>query len=352
MIKLDEKIYEIENEYLQLLQNIKKNITENNIKPSLDTIRLFWYKNRKVVSMFLQTLNDKQAFSYSGATHLVVNDKEYYGFLAVGEIHIMDDQLYKYADCLLQGNEVPGNEIIKKQIFRTLDDNICLLNDLKEIILLLPVRLFFTNNLEIIHKAAEKCFLSFFNNKFNSLNDYFEICKTAEDIDKYLSDDIKKSIFICDNDRFDLAFTERIKLLPNVFFSSSDVDNFFHSLIGFIISGLEILESMHDYGIIPIIRNPATLSYLYLLEPNLSKDITFLNKTVLANEIFAIINQNMNKFEDYTPKEMNDLCKVNNIFELLYKDFELSTKSINQINFNDRVEMIKTGILSIADKSI
>lgn len=352
MIKLDEKIYEIENEYLQLLQNIKKNITENNIKPSLDTIRLFWYKNRKVVSMFLQTLNDKQAFSYSGATHLDVNDKEYYGFLAVGEIHIMDDQLYKYADCLLQGNEVPGNEIIKKQIFRTLDDNICLLNDLKEIILLLPVRLFFTNNLEIIHKAAEKCFLSFFNNKFNSLNDYFEICKTAEDIDKYLSDDIKKSIFICDNDRFDLAFTERIKLLPNVFFSSSDVDNFFHSLIGFIISGLEILESMHDYGIIPIIRNPATLSYLYLLEPNLSKDITFLNKTVLANEIFAIINQNMNKFEDYTPKEMNDLCKVNNIFELLYKDFELSTKSINQINFNDRVEMIKTGILSIADKSI
>ena len=92
MIKLDEKIYEIENEYLQLLQNIKKNITENNIKPSLDTIRLFWYKNRKVVSMFLQTLNDKQAFSYSGATHLDVNDKEYYGFLAVGEIHIMDDQ--------------------------------------------------------------------------------------------------------------------------------------------------------------------------------------------------------------------------------------------------------------------
>ena len=352
MIKLDEKIYEIENEYLQLLQNIKKNITENNIKSSLDNIRLFWYKNRKVVSMFLQTLNDKQAFSYSGASHLDVNDKEYYGFLAVGEIHIMDDQLYKYADCLLQAYEVSGNEIIKKQVFTTLDDNICLLKDLKEIILLLPVRLFFTNNLEIIHKAAEQCFISFFNQKFDSLNDYFNTCKTAEDIDKYLSDDIKKSIFICDKDRFDLEFIERIKLLPNDFFSNNDVEKFFHSLIGFIISVLEILESMHDYGIIPIIRNPATLSYLYLLEPNLSKDITFLNKTVLANEVFVIINQNMNKFEDYTPKEMNDLCKENNIFELLYKDFELSTKSVNQINFNDRVEMIKTRILNIADKSI
>lgn len=350
MIKLDDKINEIENDYLVLLQNIKSNITDDNIESVLDSIRLFWYKNRKVVSMFLETLKNKQAFSYSGATHLNVNDNEYYGFLAVGEIHIMDDQLYKYADCLLQGVDVPGNEIIKKQVFKTLDDNICLLKDLKGIILLLPVRLFFTSNLEVIHNAAERCFLSFFNNQFSSINKYFDTCKTAEDIDKYLSDDIKKSIFICDNDRFDLEFTERIKFLPDAFLgNNNDAEKFFHSLIGFIISGLEILETMHDYGIIPIIRNPATLSYIYLLEPNLSNDIFFLNKTVLANEIFAIVNQNMNNFKDYTPKEMNDLCKKNNIFETLYKDFELSTRSINQINFNERVELIKTRILNMAD---
>ena len=108
---------------------------------------------------------------------------------------------------------------------------------------------------------------------------------------------------------------------------------------------------MHDYGIIPIIRNPATLSYIYLLEPNLSNDISFLNKTVLANEIFAIVNQNLNKFDDYTPKEMNDLCRNNKIFETLYNDFELSMQSINQIKCNDRAEKIKTRILNISDKN-
>ena len=350
MIKLDEKIYEIENDYLQLLQNIKGTITENNITSALDSIRLFWYKNRKVVSMFLQTLNNKQAFSYSGATQLDVKDKEYYGFLAVGEIHIMDDQLYKYADCLLQGVEIPGNEIIRKQVFTTLDDNICLLKELNEIILLLPVRLFFTNKLDIIHKAAEQCYLSFFNNHFASINDYFDTCRTADDIDKYFSNDLKKSIYICDHDSLDLEFTERIKYLPNDFFyNNNEGEKFFHSLIGFIVSGLEILETMHDYGIIPIIRNPATLSYIYLLEPNLSPDILFLNKTVLANEIFAIVNQNLNRFKDCTPKEMNDLCRINNIFETLYNDFELSSQSINKINFNDRVEKIRTRILKMVN---
>lgn len=344
MINLEKRVLEVETEYLTLLQSIEKTYTDQNVFSVLDSIRLFWFKNRKLVSLFLQTLKAKEAFSYSGATHLDVNDKEYYGFLAVGKIHIMDDQLYKYADILLQGRDFPGVELIKKQIKITLEDNIKVLQDLNGIVLLLPVRLFY-ENLEIIHKTAETCFLNFFNNKYSSIHSYLEKCRTIEDIKENINGEIFKSIFIWDNDDINISFTERLKLIPDSLYHTENIAvNFFLSIQGFLISALEMLETMHDYGIIPIVRNKATLSYLYLLEPNLNKDFDYLNKIVLANEIFAVINQNIEDYEQFTPNEINECFIKAAFFYKLFNDLELSKRSINDITFVNRINLIKEKI--------
>lgn len=340
MINLEKRILEVETEYLTLLQSIEKTYTKQNLFSVLDSIRLFWFKNRKLVSLFLQTLKDKEAFSYSGATHLDVNDKEYYGFLAVGKIHIMDDQLYKYADIILHGKDFPGVELIKQQIKITLEDNIRVLQDLKGIVLLLPVRLFY-ENLEFIHKIAEKCFLDFFNNKYSSIQNYLEQCKTIEDIENNMSENILKALYICDNDNFNCSLRERIKMVPtNLYNTDNIIVNFFLSIQGFLISALEMLETMHDFGIIPIVRNKATLSYLYFLEPNLNKDFDYVNKIVLANEIFEIVNQNLELFETYTPSEINRKFFETNFYNDLYRMFNLRQQPIMNINYNEQIEII------------
>ena len=348
MINLEKRILKVEEEYLQLLQSIDTSFEEKSVCSILDSIRLFWYKNRKLVSLYLQTLMGKEAFSYSGATHLDVNDKEYYGFLAVGKIHIMDDQLYKYADMVLLGKNVSGIEIIKKQILITLVDNIKVLQELRGIIVLLPVRLFY-ENLQIIHNSAEKCFLSFFNNKYSSIQCFLEECKSVDDLISNISEDIIKSIFLCDNDDFNLSIYERIKRIPDAISKmENDVFKFFLSIQGFLISSLEMLEVMHDFDIIPIVRNRATLSYLYLLEPNLNNDFQYLNKIVLANEIFAIINQNRERFEGLSPEQANNVFDKSNIFDALYKKFGLENTPINSINIHERVDDIKHTVNKIS----
>ena len=342
MIKLEEKIKEVDNNYLNLLNFIKNSCAENNIFSALDSIRIFWYKNRKLVSLFLQTLKEREAFSYSGATYLDVDDKEYYGFLAVGKIHIMDDQLYKYADIAINGKNFEGIELIKTQIFQTVNDNIKILSNLKGIVLLLPVRLFFTK-LENIYTIAEKCFLDLFENRFCSIKNFFDNCKSITDIDKAISENVKKTIFICDNDNFDISLEERIKLIPNNFMGErNDVSKFFFSIIGYLVSSLEIIENMHNYGIIPIIRNRATLSYVYILEQNnIDNNFNYLNKIIIAHEIFWIINQNTSVFEKYSPYEMDSFFRKKNLFDTIFKKFKLSERSIKDINFFEIKKTIK-----------
>jgi hypothetical protein len=294
----------------------------------------------------LQTLKEQNAFSYSGATYLDVDDKEYYGFLAVGKIHIMDDQLYKYADIVINGNSFEGNEMIKTQIFQTLTDNIKVLSNLKGIILLLPVRLFFTN-LETIYTVAEKCFLDLFERRFCSIKNFFDTCKSITDIDKAMSENMKKTIFICDNDNFDISLEERIKLIPdNLIAERDDVSKFFFSIMGYLVSSLEIIENMYKYGIIPIIRNKATLSYVCILEQNsIDNNFNYLNKIIIAHEIFWVINQNINLFEKYSPCEINSFFHKKNLFDMVFKKIKLSEKFIDGINFSEIENTIKKAIL-------
>ena len=346
MIELKQKIKEIEYNYINLLESIDKETTDSSVFSSLDSIRLFWYKNRKIVNLFLSSLKYKNAFFYSGATHLDVNDKEFYGFLACGKIHIMDDQLYKFAETILMGKNIPGIEQIKHQFQITLHDNISVLKSLKNIIYLLPVRLFMFSNKPF--EIAEKCFLSFFDNKFSSIDDYLKACKTADDIKNYFRDDLKKGILFYKNDSFDLSFAERINKIPKELYGDLDINYIFlFCLIGYITQTLEILECMHKFNIIPIIRNEETLSFIFLLEPNLSNTNEYINKIVLSNTIFKLFNKHLVMFKDKSPQEINDIFNKKDLFTKFYSYFDLSEKSICDIPFDNRIHIIEEELLKL-----
>ena len=344
MIELKQKIIEIENDYLKLLESIDEKTTDLNVAPLLDSVRLFWYKNRKIISLFLLSLKNKDAFSYSGATHLDVNDKEYYGFLACGKIHIMDDQLYKLAETILLGGNAPSFEIIKNQFHITLHDNISVLKSLKSIIYLLPVRLFMFFNKPF--EMAEKCFLSFFDNKFSSIDEFLKICKTVNDINNYFRDDLKECVLLYRNDSLDEPFAERINKIPKEMYGNLEITYLFLAcLIGHIAQTLEIIECMHRFNIIPVIRSEETLSFVFLLEPTLFGTNEFINRIDLANIIFKLVNKNLGIFKNKSPQEINKIFGNKDLFRKYYNYYNLSSKSFLDISLDDKIQVIEKDLL-------
>ena len=344
MIEIKQKISEIELEYLHLLEQIDEKKDLLSILAILDAIRLFWFKNRNVVSIFFETLKEKEVFIYTGVTYLDVSDKEYYGFIACGKIHIMDDQLYKYADTVLLKDDFPSRDKLLEQIFITIKDNISVLKELKDHVFLLPVRLFYEKT--DFYKLAENVFLEFFVKKFNTVSDYLSNCKTSSDIANLFRDDLKKRILLHDNDNLQVSFEERINNIPKDLYGFSDIEHtFLLSLMGYIIQSLEILESTHDFNMIPIIRNDVTLSYLYLIEGSISTDNDFLNKTVLANSVYRCIRKNIKIVEKMSIDEVLENFSNVNIFYEIYQKLELEKRSIDDIDFSTRMKTIEEAFI-------
>lgn len=344
MIELRKKIIEIEKEYLELLESIKEKKETLSLIAVLDSIRLFWFKNRNIVSLYLFTLKEKEVFSYSGATYLDISSKDYYGFLVCGKIHVMDDQLYKYADTVLLKDSFPSRDKFINQVFKTLEDNISVLKELSDIVILLPIRLFFekTNFYEI----AEGLFLDFFDKKFSTVQDYLNICHTSKDIDSFFREDLKKSIFIHDKDTHSKGFEERINDIPKEIYGTYEIGQaFLFSLMGYLIQSLEIIETIHQYNIIPIIRNDVTLSYVYILERNIPDNQEIVNKTGLANTIYRLCRKHINIFENMSPREIYKKYGELDIFSKLYGKLDLTKKFIDEIRFENRVKCIEEFLL-------
>lgn len=344
MIKIKQKISEIELEYLHLLEQIEQKRNSLSLLAVLDAIRLFWFKNRNVVSLFLKTLKEKEVFIYTGATYLDVSDKEFYGFIACGKIHVMDDQLYKYADTVLLKDDFPSRDKLLEQIFITIKDNISVLRELKDFVFLLPVRLFYENT--DFYKLAEKIFLEFFDNKYKTISDYFSNCRTSTDIADFFREDLKNRILLHDRDDFRMPFEERINTIPKELYGFSDIAHtFLLSLMGYLIQSLEILESTHDFNMISIIRNDVTLSYLYLIEGSISTENNYLNKTVLANSVYRYIRKNIKIIEKMSIDEVFHNFSNANLFSEIYQKLELEKQSIDDIDFSIRMKTIEEAFI-------
>lgn len=340
MIEIKQKIYEIEQAYLNLLENIYEKKDSLSLLAILDAIRLFWFRNRNTVSIFFETLKEKEVFIYTGATYLDVTDKEYYGFIACGKIHVMDDQLYKYADTILLKDDFPSRDRLLNQVFITIKDNISVLKDLNKCIFLLPVRLFYEKI--DFYRLAENVFLELFDNKIDTIHNYFTKCKTSKDIATLFRRDLEKRILLHDYDNLEIPFEQRINNIPKELYGFSDISHtFLLNLMGYIIQTLEIVEVIHDFNMIPIIRNDATLSYLYLIEASTSTDTNFLNKSVLANSIYRYFRKNLKRIELLSIEDVLEKYSDANIFYEIYNKLGLDTKSIDDIEFTIRMKIIE-----------
>ena len=237
---LENRILEIQSEYANLLKSIIPTIKSKHNVEAIDEIILFWYKNMDSVRLYLKyVFSQKDSYVFTAATFLDYDDKEHYPFLLLGEKHILDDPLCKYAEL---SNTFPQDsksslfKILNEQIVLTAEDNIKIIDNCQNQIIVLPLRILSqldSKNKSAIIDIGEKTFLSLFND-IDSIDEYFEKLNTISSIKKQFIDGIEETLLLSETDDntkpFETRFAEAKNNSPICFDKEkSDAYCFFQS---------------------------------------------------------------------------------------------------------------------------
>lgn len=290
------KIHLIQVEYKELLTGLLPKLKSCHAPEVLDEINLFWLRRIEKIQLYLRAwFPGENSYVFTAATYLDYDDKEHLPFLLMGDKHILDDPLSKYAEIRCKMPEGKDAEFLYKQIGVTAEDNLKLLENVHEEILILPLRLLNQSNAyNSLYKVGEQAFVSLFNG-INSLNDYFSKCDSIDDIMQYACEDIGKLVMFSEDDDASLPFKERFKTALAgtqymVDVNKTDSDNFFMLVFGCIQQAIDVIISCVEYGCIPYIRYPVSLHYISLLSESML-DIEHINTLRFKMSVAFVVYQ-------------------------------------------------------------
>ena len=281
-----------------MLADLLPRIKSGNASEALDEINLFWHCHISEVHLYLKNwISEENTYVLTAATYLGFDTKEYLPFLLMGDNHIFDDTLCKYSKTynMLSNNEYTDS--LYNFIKLVVQDNLNLLDNLKNEILIFPLNL--VNQMidyDLFVKTGESVFTRLFEN-INSIKDFFEKCKTIDDIVAYGCENFEDIIMFSEYDDHSLSFHERFRVaVENSKYinteGESDAYVFYMLVYGYIQQAIDIISMCIDYGCIPFIRHPVSLYYVSLLSENMVKvkDIDALifkmNIVYIVHELF------------------------------------------------------------------
>ena len=295
------KIHLIQAEYKELLTALLPKLKSSHAPEALDDINLFWLRHIEEVQLYLRAwFPGENSYVFTAATYMDYDDKEHLSFLLMGDKHVLDDPLSKYAEMRSKMSEGKDAEFLYKQIGVTAEDNLKLLENVHEEILILPLRLLNQSNAHnSLYKVGEQAFVSLFNG-INSLSDYFSKCDSIDDIIQYARGDIGRLVMFSEDDDASLPFKERFKAALAgtqymVDVNKLDSDNFFILVFGCIQQAIDVIVSCVEYGCIPYIRYPVSLHYISLLSKSMldiEHIITLRFKMSVAFVVYQLCDKN------------------------------------------------------------
>lgn len=352
-----EKIAVLQNEYKDLLIKLIPYIENGVVTSALDEIVIFWNANLDLIQIFLSSyVAQTESCVFAAATYMDIDDKENYPFMLVGDMHIMDDPLQKYCEmCRKMGqNQVVG--VFLEQIVLTAKDNIKIIEQCKEEIIVLPLRLFNQNPEDsIVFQIGEKIFASLFKD-ISSIKEYFEKCHTFEDIILHAREDIGNIILFDKNDNKHLSLNDRFKRsvlnVPHLIEDElSEAKLFYQMVYGSILNAVDIIVSCLEYGVNPLIRNPAVLNYFLQLIGNF-QDIEMLSqiryKACIANLIYRVCDKYQLSHKGF--KRFVDVIKAEKFWEKMLMDLEAMTDSKELVDVSTCVPIIEKRLNELYEK--
>jgi hypothetical protein len=276
---LFEKICLIQTEYRLLLEKIADRVSPDDISDAiLDEINLFWSTRLDIVDLYLRNLPLTQdAYAFTGATYLDLDELEHYSQVLLGDIQILDDQAYIYANVVFKVKNPEFTQRMRKQIVNSIRSNLEILSKFNNIFLVLPLRSSDFERQKLIQKNMINAFLELFENPPNSMEEYFETYTTIDDLCNGLSDYVPKVLILSDTDELSRPFKERLNIALKDKFLSLGVDGspsfaFRNIVFGYLGQALDIILSCATYKIIPYIRYSVAFRYVLLLSQNFSEE--------------------------------------------------------------------------------
>jgi hypothetical protein len=334
---LFEKICSIQTEYRSLLEKIIGNISPDDISDAiLDEINLFWATRLDVVDLYMRNLSSTEdAYAFTGATFLDLNELEHYSLMLLGDIHILDDQAYFYANLIGYTKKSELSNRFREQIVNSIRSNIEILSKYNDHILILPLRSSKPEYRDLVAKNMSSVFLDLFKDPPESMEDYFENYKTIDDVCDGLRDDIPNALVLSDTDDISKPFRERLEIAQEDKSHSLRKDEsagfqFFRIVGGHLGQALDIIYTCSIYKISPYLRYYIAFHYVILLSQNFSDKKEILPmffKCRLARAVY--VNFDINRFKDV---DFNDYCailKKSNFYKDILSSFPVqSTESI------------------------
>ena len=294
---IEKELSNIQIEYLTILKE-SLNLIDSDWLSVIDNINKFWYKNRKIIKTSLNNwFLPNETYIFTAACVLDYNDKEHLPFLLYGKQHIFDDPICRYAQSVINTKgtnfSIKLNDKIKDLIY----DNILILENLNNLIYILPVSFLFNNDNPDILKNCDSIFLNLFNKEI-SMKEYFQNVKTCNDLESMLKPDIIDKVPFDNNDNLELSLAERIKLhreknnyLP---VEANDAEIFYMIVFGHISQSMNTIFICINYEFIPYPRSAVAFKYFTLLIGNFLKIDNvelMLNKASLSYFTKKIFNK-------------------------------------------------------------
>ena len=332
------KIRLIQTEYKELLVALLPKLKSHHAPEALDEINLFWLRHIEEVQLYLRTwFSGENSYVFTAATFMDFEDNEHLPFLLMGDKHILDDPLSKYSEIRSNMTDGKDAEFLYQQIEATAEDNLKLLENVREEILILPLRLLNQSNCHnSLYKVGEQTFVSLFSG-IDSMSDYFTKCDSIDDIMRFARDDIGSLVMFSEDDDATLPFEERFRVaLAGTQYmvdpAKSDSYNFFMLVFGCIQQAIDVIVSCMEYGCIPYIRYPVSLHYISLLSESML-DIEHIVTLRFRMSVAFIVYQLCDK-DRLAACELEDYIKKNQEYGFYSKlFFALTENGINEKTF-------------------
>lgn len=352
-----EKITVLQSKYRELLIKLIPYM-ESDVAPiALDEIVVFWDKNLDLIRLFLYSyVAQTESYVFTASTYMDIEDKENYPFMLLGGMHIMDDPLGKYCEICKKMSEEQVTDAFLEQIILTAKDNIKIIEQCRDEIIVLPLRLF-NQQLEDsqVFQIGEKAFVSLFKD-ISSIKEYFEKCHTFQDIILHAREDIGNIILFDEDDNKDLLLEDRFKRsIPNIpqliedKFSEGGL--FFQMVFGSIQQAVDVILSCIEYRVIPLIRYPVVFNYFLLLIDifqDFEMGVQIKYKAYIANLVYRICDKDRLSCKGF--KRFVDVIKTEKFWEEMLTELETKINSKEQFNVSTLMPVIEKRLNNLYEK--
>jgi len=344
---LKDELRDLQLEYKEILKTASKDIFNKSSMAVIDEINVFWHRNKKLVHCILKNMcNSYDAYIYTGATILDMEDFEHYPFVTLGKYHFWDDPIYNYAMLVGKTPNSAFDKKIRDQIIETINENIKILDNAADIIFILPIRLLSEIDTKLVHEAGMQAFLSMFNGNFD-FEYYKKNFKTIEDIKNGLSSDIEKTlIFSVDDDNsldLEIRFNNFKKMntlpLPD---NATDAQIFWLCVYGYFTQAFDIIFMCAQYQLIPYICFDVTFKHIIRLasifEDN--REVSgLIFKCAVAHTLYKIFDKEKGKKMNF--RKYYQYMRCYNFEGKLFSDLQRENITISNPSITKVISIIE-----------